>query len=106
MSDKLAPSERHAFTHQGQTVYEWDQTLSDINIYVELPSGVSAKQLYVDITNAHIRIGIKPKPPYLDVSRCSAAILEGAPLYRMDARILQHVAMPWIHTHSFLFHMR
>ena len=68
MSDKLAPSERHAYVHQGSTVYEWDQTLSDVNIYVQLPNGVSARQLYVDITSTHIKIGIQPNPPYLDVS--------------------------------------
>ena len=67
MTDKLAPSKKHAFVHQGQKVYEWDQTLSEVNIYIELPRGVSAKQLYVEISTRHIKIGIKPQPPYLDV---------------------------------------
>ena len=67
MSDRLAPSERHAYVHQGRTIYEWDQTLSELNLYVQLPPGVKAKQLYVDISSSHLRIGIKPNPPYLDV---------------------------------------
>ncbi|KAK9810591.1 hypothetical protein WJX73_002905 [Symbiochloris irregularis] len=66
MSDKLAPTERHKFTHQGQTVYEWDQTLTELNIYVELPPGVRGKDLFVDITATHLRVGLKPNPPYLD----------------------------------------
>ena len=96
MSDKLAPVEKHAFSHQGRTVYEWDQTLSDINIYVELPSGVSAKQLYVSITNTHIRIGIQPNPPYLDVSCCIAAILEGARSCTTDAYSQQRPCCRWM----------
>ena len=53
--------------HQGRTIYEWDQTLSELNLYVQLPAGVKAKQLYVDISSSHLRIGVKPNPPYLDV---------------------------------------
>jgi hypothetical protein len=36
MGDMLAPSERHAFTHQGRVVYEWDQTLGEVNLYVQV----------------------------------------------------------------------
>ncbi|KAK9846275.1 hypothetical protein WJX81_000693 [Elliptochloris bilobata] len=66
MSDRLAPTERHAYVHQGRTIYEWDQTLSEVNVYVQLPAGLKAKQLYVDISSSHLRIGITPNPPYLD----------------------------------------
>eukprot|EP00227_Mantoniella_beaufortii_P015885 CAMPEP_0197592202 /NCGR_PEP_ID=MMETSP1326-20131121/14923_1 /TAXON_ID=1155430 /ORGANISM="Genus nov. species nov., Strain RCC2288" /LENGTH=41 /DNA_ID= /DNA_START= /DNA_END= /DNA_ORIENTATION= len=41
MGDKLAPSKRHAFTHEGRVVYEWDQTLEEVNCYVTVPPGVS-----------------------------------------------------------------
>jgi hypothetical protein len=92
MTDKLAPSERHAYVCKGQTVYEWDQTLSDVNIYVQLPSGVSARQLYVDITSTHIKIGIKPNPPYLDVSWPWHLLLEGA-LFSNDTQGLEHRKM-------------
>ena len=68
MSDKLAPAERHKYIFQNRTIYEWDQTLTDVNVYVELPPGVSGKQLFVDIEPTYLRFGIKPNPPYLDVS--------------------------------------
>ena len=68
MTDKLAPSERHKFIHQGRVVYEWDQTFSEVDVYIEVPPGVRAKELYVDFTTHHVRVGIKPNPPYLDVS--------------------------------------
>lgn len=81
MSDRLAPTERHAFEHQGRTIYEWDQTLSELNIYVQLPPGVRAKQLYVDITSSHLRIGITPGQPYLDVRCLAGCLLAGTLSY-------------------------
>lgn len=68
MTDKLAPSDRYKYIHEGRTIYEWDQTLSEVNIYIEVPAGVKAKQLFVDISSTHISLGIRPNPPYLDVS--------------------------------------
>ncbi len=68
MVDRLAPSTRHKFTHQGRVIYEWDQTFSDVNIYVEVPPGVRGKQLFCTIDSAHVKFGITPNPPYLDVS--------------------------------------
>jgi hypothetical protein len=49
-------------------VYEWDQTFSEVNLYVAVPPGVGAKQLEVQITVSHLHFGIKGTPPYLDVS--------------------------------------
>ncbi len=51
-----------------QLVYEWDQTVSEVNLYVSVPPGVRAKQLYVDILQTHIKFGMHPNPPFLDVS--------------------------------------
>mmetsp|Transcript_10917 Transcript_10917/g.32472 ORF Transcript_10917/g.32472 Transcript_10917/m.32472 type:complete len:160 (-) Transcript_10917:78-557(-) len=65
MADKLAPSTRHQFKHNGQTVYEWDQTFSEVNIYVEVPPGISSKALFCDITTSRVSLGIKGNPPYL-----------------------------------------
>ena len=77
MSERLAPSERHQFLHNGEVVYEWDQSLSEVNLYIAVPEGVRAKQLYVDISNGHIRVGIAPNPPYLDVSYSNIWLVRG-----------------------------
>lgn len=66
-AEALAPSERHKFTHNGRVIYEWDQTLTEVNIYVPVPAGVRAKDLAIDIQSTHLKIGIKGNPPYLDV---------------------------------------
>lgn len=68
MGDKLAPTTRHKFEHEGRTIYEWDQTYSEVNIYVQVPPNIRAKELYCDVQPTTVRLGIRPNPPYLDVS--------------------------------------
>ena len=65
MGDQLAPTSRHAFTHEGRVVYEWDQTLEEVNVYVSVPPGVRAGALDVSIKPSDVSIGIKGNPPYL-----------------------------------------
>jgi hypothetical protein len=36
MAERLAPSEKHTFMHNGRTVYEWDQTLTEVSMYASL----------------------------------------------------------------------
>lgn len=54
-------------------MYEWDQTLSEVNIYIEVPPGVTAKLLDVAITRERLTVAIKGKPPYINVSRGAEA---------------------------------
>ena len=48
-------------------MYEWDQTLVEVNLYVPVPPGVRAKQLFCDVERTHLRFGLAPNPPFLDV---------------------------------------
>ncbi|KAL6770728.1 hypothetical protein ACKKBF_B32410 [Auxenochlorella protothecoides x Auxenochlorella symbiontica] len=64
--DRVAPTETHAYVHNGQKVYEWNQTLSDINIFIDLPPGARAKDLAVSFTTARLTVGLANTPPYLD----------------------------------------
>lgn len=64
--EKLAPSERHKYWHGGRVIYEWDQSISDVNIYLKVPPGVRGKDLQVDINPRHLAVGIRGNPPYLD----------------------------------------
>lgn len=65
--EKLAPSKRHQFVHKGQLVYEWDQTVDDVNLYVQTPPGLKASMLRCDIQSRRVTIGVKGDKPYLDV---------------------------------------
>lgn len=67
MAEKLAPPKRHQYTHQGRVIYEWNQSLEEVNLFIEVPPGVSAKQLEVEVTGTQLKIGLKGNPPYLDV---------------------------------------
>lgn len=62
--------------YPGQKIYEWDQSLDEVNVYIDLPSGVKAKQLACDILPNHLRVGIKGNPPYLDVRKLLVRILK------------------------------
>lgn len=66
MADKLAPEKRHIFLHNGEKVFEWDQTLDEVNIYINLPPNVHSKQFYCKIQSKHIELGIKGNPPFLN----------------------------------------
>lgn len=79
MTDKLAPDKRHEYLHQGRKVYEWDQTLQEVNIYVDTPPGVRACDMFCDIAKQHVKLGIKPNPPYMDVSGCTSTRLGSRP---------------------------
>jgi hypothetical protein len=67
-SDQVAPTERHKFLHDGRVIYEWNQTLHELNLFVQGPPGVRAKQVEVTITSSHLSIGIVGSPPYMSVS--------------------------------------
>ncbi|KAF5959656.1 hypothetical protein HYC85_000865 [Camellia sinensis] len=70
MAEKLAPEKRHGFFHGGQKVFEWDQTLEEVNMYVTLPPNVPKKLFYSKIQSKHVEVGIKGNPPYLNNSSC------------------------------------
>jgi hypothetical protein len=84
--DKLAPAERHKYQHDGRTIYEWDQTFSEVNIYVEVPLGIKAKDLACTISVKHISLGLKGNPPYLDHE------LVGSSKVNIFPRVCLHIA--------------
>nr|ACG26407.1 nudC domain-containing protein 2 [Zea mays] len=54
MAENLAPEKRHSFVHNGQKVFEWDQTLEEVNMYIELPKGVPTKLFHCNIQASHV----------------------------------------------------
>lgn len=72
MAERLAPGSRHQFVHGGRVIYEWDQTLAEVNMYVPVPPDMRAKEIFCDITKGHLTFGRQGNPPFLDVSpRCT-----------------------------------
>lgn len=51
----------------GQKVFDWDQTLEEVNMYITLPPNVPKKLFSCKIDSRHVEVGIKGNPPYLNV---------------------------------------
>lgn len=53
---------RKQFKHNGQIVYEWEQNLTEIHIWVTPPPGVKAAMIDCQIEALHLTMGIKGVP--------------------------------------------
>ena len=57
---------RYRFEHEGRLIYEWDQSLEEVNIYVEPPQGIPRHLYDIEISHKHLRVGLKDTPPFID----------------------------------------
>ena len=57
---------RYKYEYQGRTIYEWEQTLEEVNIYVNPPPGVPRNMYDIEITHSHLRVGLKGTSPFID----------------------------------------
>ncbi len=52
----------------GQLIYEWEQSLEEVNIFIRPPTGVTAGHLLCNITANHLTLGMKGSADrFLDV---------------------------------------
>lgn len=63
---KASEEGRTAFVHDGRVVYEWEQTLEEVHVYIRPPPGVTAKMIECKIAKARLTVGLKGNPPFLD----------------------------------------
>ena len=63
---KGSEKNRLRFEHEGRLIYEWEQSLDEVNIYIAPPSGLTARELDIVIQHNHVRIGVKGTPPFID----------------------------------------
>lgn len=64
--DKIE-TKRLTYEHQGRKIYEWEQSLEEVQVFIEVPPGVTAKMLAVKMTAKQLTIGLKGNPPFIDV---------------------------------------
>jgi hypothetical protein len=80
---KKRAEKRQQFVHQGEVVYEWDQTLDDVNVYIKPPPfllkknremyekqlapGQKLPKLEIKFTSKTLSVGMTGNPPYLNV---------------------------------------
>jgi hypothetical protein len=51
----------------GRLIYEWDQTIEEVNIYIDPPAGVTKDVLEIVIQPKRVSVGVKSTPPYINV---------------------------------------
>ena len=66
ITPKGSETGRHVFRHEGRDIYEWDQSLEEVGIWIKPPPGVTSKHLDITIASGHLKVGIKGNPPFLD----------------------------------------
>lgn len=58
---------RYKFEYEGRTIYEWEQSLEEVNIYIVPPPGLPRNMVTIDISHKHLKVGIKNlEQAYLD----------------------------------------
>lgn len=66
VAEKGSEDGRYKYVHQGREIYEWEQSLEEVNIYIRPPPGVTAKHIACSIGANHMTLGIRGNPPFLD----------------------------------------
>jgi hypothetical protein len=83
LSDVKKYPKRKRVCHGERVIYEWEQELEDVHLYISPPAGITASMLAVDISNTRITVAIKGNPPYLDVATAACSLTAAAaPLHR------------------------
>eukprot|EP00638_Chattonella_subsalsa_P012593 CAMPEP_0117799172 /NCGR_PEP_ID=MMETSP0948-20121206/13608_1 /TAXON_ID=44440 /ORGANISM="Chattonella subsalsa, Strain CCMP2191" /LENGTH=221 /DNA_ID=CAMNT_0005630993 /DNA_START=25 /DNA_END=690 /DNA_ORIENTATION=- len=57
---------RLKFEHEGKTIYEWEQSLEEVNLYIKPPPGVPSSAIDCEISHQHLKLGLKGNPPFID----------------------------------------
>ena len=57
---------RIKFEHDGRTIYEWDQSLNEVNIYIEPPKDLPTKLINIVISHLHLKVGIINTVAFID----------------------------------------
>ena len=52
-------------SESGRLIYEWDQTIDEVNVFFQIPEGTQKSDLEISFQPKMFKIGIKGNPPYL-----------------------------------------
>lgn len=55
-----------------QVIYEWEQSLEELNVYIRPPPGITASMILCEITANHVTLGLRgTNDKFLNVSETS-----------------------------------
>jgi len=80
-------SKRKRFEHGGRVIYEWEQNIEQLDMWITPPPGVTAKMIDCKIDDRHFRIGIKGNPPFIDEDLFAQCIVDES-LWMMEDGVL------------------
>ena len=63
----MAQPTRRSFVHKGAEIYQWEQTLEDVVVYITAPPNVRAAAIECKLSSGHVRLGLRGNPPFLNV---------------------------------------
>jgi hypothetical protein len=66
LQTKKGKEGRFKFEHEGRTIYEWEQSLEDVNIYMEPPPGLPRHMIKIEIGHSRLMVGVLNTPPFID----------------------------------------
>ncbi|KAI2496390.1 hypothetical protein MHU86_18126 [Fragilaria crotonensis] len=83
---------RYVFYYQSRKIYEWEQTLETVTLYVDAPPGKKAKDFVVRITATHLQVGLRGHDSlFLDDDFSSLVDTTESCWFLEDAGVLQIV---------------
>ena len=78
---------RYQFKHEGRVIYEWEQSLEDVTVYVTPPPGVVPDMIDCRLTPQHLTLGIRGNPPFLDEPTGGPIIQKESYFYMSDGEL-------------------
>merc|ERR1712153_67479 len=75
---------RKQYKHGNQVVYEWEQNLTEIHIWVSPPPGIKANMFDIKMTSEHVVMGIKGVPDKYFNHDFSYKIVEDESFWTME----------------------
>ena len=65
-NEDFSVAERKKFVFNGRTIFEWEQSLEDVTLYILPPKGITAKQIECEFKKQHLKLGIKGIKPFIN----------------------------------------
>lgn len=59
-------TKKQKFMYEGREIYEWEQSLDEVLVYIKPPPGIRAAQIDCKIETSRFVLGLKGNPPFLD----------------------------------------
>lgn len=63
---KKSSNGRFKYEFNGRVIYEWDQSIDEINIYIVPPEGITKHMLDIRILPTRVTVGLKNTKPFID----------------------------------------